>query len=95
MEQPTQFSAKPLSPQGNYGDKYQVCRSRILHLSNSAEILPKVASEKEQEAASVNTADYQMFQTVKLIAFSASGDWRSSSIFQSPVTVDSAFLSVA
>ena len=55
IEKPTQFSAKPLSPQGNYGDKYQACSSRVLHLSNSAEILPKVASVKEQEAASVNT----------------------------------------
>ena len=55
MEQPTQFSAKPLSAQGNYDDKYQACNSRVLHLSNSAEILPKVASGKEQEAASVNT----------------------------------------
>jgi len=55
MEQPTQFSAKPLSAQGNYSDKYQVCSNRVSHLSNSAEILPKVASGKEQEAASVNT----------------------------------------
>ena len=48
MERPTQFSAKPLSAQGNYGDKYQACSSRVLHLSNSVEILPKVASGKEQ-----------------------------------------------
>ena len=56
MEQPTQFSAKPLSAQGNYGDKHQACSSRVLHLSNSAKILPKVAStsRKEQEAASVS-----------------------------------------
>ena len=54
IEQPTQFLAKPFSAQGNYGDKYQACSSRVLHLSNSAEILPKVASGKEQEAASVN-----------------------------------------
>ena len=55
IEQPTQFSAKPLSAQGNYGDKYQTYNSRVLHLSNSVEILPKAASGKEQEAASVNT----------------------------------------
>jgi len=36
-----------------------------------------------------------MFRTVTLIAPSASGDWRSSYIFQSTDTVDSAFLSVA
>ena len=55
IEQPTQFLAKPLSAQGNYGDKYQACSSRVLHLFNSVEILPKVASGKEQVAASVNT----------------------------------------
>ena len=55
MEQPTQFSATPLSTQGSYGDEYQACSSRVLQLSNSAEILPRVASEKEQEAASENT----------------------------------------
>ena len=53
MEQPTQFSATPLSVQVSYGDEYQVCR--VLLLSNSAEILPRVASEKEQEAVSENT----------------------------------------
>ena len=35
-------------------------------------------------------ADYRMFWTVTLIARSASGDWRSSSIFPLPDTVDSA-----
>ena len=30
----------------------QACSSRILQLSNGAEILPRVASEREQEAAS-------------------------------------------
>ena len=43
MEQPTQFSATPLKPQGNYGDKYQACSSRVLQPSNSAEILLRVA----------------------------------------------------
>jgi len=36
-----------------------------------------------------------MFWTVTQIAPSACGDWRSSFIFQSPDTVDSAFLSMA
>ena len=54
IEQPTQFSAKPLSAQGNYSDKHQAHSSRVLHLSNSAKILPKFAAKKEQEAASVN-----------------------------------------
>ena len=40
---------------GQWNDKYQACNSRVLHLSNSAEILPEVASGKKQEAASVNT----------------------------------------
>ena len=44
IRQPTQLSAKLLSAQANYGDKYQACSSRVLQLSNSAEILPKVAS---------------------------------------------------
>ena len=48
-EQPTQFSATPLSTQGRYSDKYQACSSRVLQLSNSAEILPRIASEREQE----------------------------------------------
>ena len=55
MEQPTQFSATPLSAQGSYGDEDQACSSRVLQLSNSAEILPSVASGREQEAASENT----------------------------------------
>ena len=54
MEQPTQFPATPLSAQGSYGDECQVCSSRFLQLSNSAGILPRVASEREQEAASEN-----------------------------------------
>ena len=40
-------------------------------------------------------ADYRMFWTVMLIAHRASADWHLSSIFQSPDTVDSAFLSMA
>ena len=55
MEQPTQFSATPLSAQGSYGDEYQACSSRVLQLANSAETLPRVASEREQEAMSENT----------------------------------------
>ena len=55
MEQPTQFWVTALSVQGSYGDEYLVCSSRVLQLSNSVEILPRVASEKEQEAASKNT----------------------------------------
>ena len=55
MKQPTQFSATPLSAQGSYGDEYQAHSSRVLQLSNSAEILPRVASEREQEAASENS----------------------------------------
>ena len=50
---------------------------RVLQLSNSAEILMRVASGREQEAASENTfyfADYQMLRTVTLIAPSAGGD---------------------
>ena len=65
MEQPTQFAATPLRAQGNYGEEYQMYSSRVLQLSNSAEILPRVASEREQEAASENTifkiSDYRMF----------------------------------
>ena len=40
-------------------------------------------------------SDYRMIRHLTLIAPSASEDWRSSSIFQSPDTVDSTFLSVA
>ena len=55
MEQPTRFSATTLSAQGSYGDKYQACSSRVSQLSNSAdEIFSRVASEREQEAASEN-----------------------------------------
>ena len=54
MEQPTQFLAKPLSVQGSYGDEYQACSRRVLQLSNGAEILPRVASEREQEVVSEN-----------------------------------------
>ena len=38
MEQPTQFSATPLSAQGSYGDEYEACSSRVLQLSNSTKI---------------------------------------------------------
>ena len=55
MQQPTEFSSTSLSAQGSYGEEYQACSSRVLQLSNSAETLPRVASEKEQEAASENT----------------------------------------
>ena len=43
---------------------------------NNTEIRPRVASEKEQEAAS------EKFPTVKVIASSASRSWHSNSIFQ-------------
>ena len=55
MQQPTEFTSTTHSAQGSYGDKYQACSSRVLQLFNSAETLPRVASEKEQEAASENT----------------------------------------
>ena len=55
MQQLTKFSSTPLSAQGSYGDEYPAYSSRVLQLSNSAETLPRVASEKEQEAASENT----------------------------------------
>ena len=77
MEQPAQFSATPLSAQGSHGDEYQECSSRVLQLSNSAEIFPRVASEREQEAMSKNNnilSDYRMFRNFMLIAPSASGD---------------------
>ena len=53
-----------------------------MQLSNSAEILPRVASGREQEAASENTfffADYQNFRTVTLIPLAQAGiDARAS-----------------
>ena len=55
-ERPTRFSATSLSVQGSYGYEYQACSSRVLQLSNSAKILPRVASEKEQKAASDNAS---------------------------------------
>ena len=54
MQQPTTFSATPLSTQGSYGDECQACSSRVLQLSNSVEIFSRVASEREQEATSEN-----------------------------------------
>ena len=54
MQQPTQFSATPLSAQGRYRDECQACSSRVLQLSNSVEIFSRVASEREQEATSEN-----------------------------------------
>ena len=54
MQQPTIFSATPLSAQGSYGDECQACSSRDLQLSNSVEIFLRVASEREQEATSEN-----------------------------------------
>ena len=75
MEQPTQFSATPLSVHGSYGDEYQGCSSRVLQLANSAEILPRVASDREQEAASENTSssDYCMVRNCTLIVASFPG----------------------
>ena len=54
MQQPTIFSATPLSAQGSNGDECQACSSRVLQLSNSVEIFSRVASEREQEATSEN-----------------------------------------
>ena len=62
MQQPTQFSSTPLSAQGSYGDEYQACSSGVLQLSNSVETLPRVASEREQEAASENTLFYPIIE---------------------------------
>ena len=76
MEQPTQFSATPLSAQGSYGDEYQACSSSVLQLSNSAEILLRVASEREQKLASENIIFYPIIKCseILLIAPSASRD---------------------
>ena len=66
---PINTSATIFITQGTYDDKYQACSSRVLLFLEGAEILPKDASEKEQETTSENTwfvADYQMFQTVVL-----------------------------
>ena len=57
MEQPTQFSATPLR------DEYQAYSSSVLQLSNSAEILPRVTSKREQEAASENTIFYPIIES--------------------------------
>ena len=56
------FPETLLGAQGSYRDEYQACSSRVLQLSNSAEILPRVASEREQEAASENTLFYHVSQ---------------------------------
>ena len=58
MQQPTVFSATPLSAQGSYGNECQACSSRVLQLSNSVEIFARVASEREQEATSENKIFY-------------------------------------
>ena len=67
MEQPTQFLATPLTAQGSYEDEYQVYSSRVLQLSNSAEILQRVASEREQEAASENTIFYPIIEWSEIL----------------------------
>ena len=66
MEQSTQFLATPISTQGSYGDEYQAY-SRVLQLSNSAEILLRVASEREQEAASENTIFYPIIECSEIL----------------------------
>ena len=38
-----------------YGDECQACSSRVLQLSNSVDIFSRVASEREEEAATENT----------------------------------------
>ena len=60
MEQPMHsiFGNTPQRPKQLYRDEYQASSSRVLQLSNSAEILPRVASEREQEAASENSKFY-------------------------------------
>ena len=66
-KEPTQFSATPLSAQDSYGDKYQAWSSRVLQLSNSAKILPKVASEREQEAVSENRIFYPIIECSEVV----------------------------
>ena len=53
---PLNFSAAPLNLQSSYSDKYQVHGSRVLQFSNSVETLLRVASKKEQVAASESTS---------------------------------------
>ena len=64
------FQLHPSAPKAcRYGDKYQVCSSRVLLLPDAAKIPPKDPSEKEQETTSENTwfiANCRMFQTVVL-----------------------------
>ena len=57
----------PWHPQGSYGNKHQACSSRVLQLSNSAEILPRVASEREQEATSKNAIFYPIIRCSETI----------------------------
>ena len=49
------FGSTPLHPRQLRQDECQACSSRVLQLSSIAEILLRVASEREQEAASENT----------------------------------------
>ena len=53
------FGNIPLSA---HGYEYQACSSRVLQLSNSAKILLRVASEREQEVASENTIFYPIIE---------------------------------
>ena len=86
-EQPTQFSATPLM------QRPRQLRWRIsgvqqqgLAAFQQCRNLAESCFKKKTESG------VRKHRTVTLIAPSASGDWRSSSIFQSPDTVDSAFL---
>ena len=47
--------------------EYQACSSKVLQLSNSAKILPRVASEREQEAASTNTIFYPIINCSEIL----------------------------
>ena len=49
-------------PLSTHGYEYQVCSSRVLQLSNSGEILLRVASEREQEVVSENTIFYPIIE---------------------------------
>ena len=83
MEQPTQFSATLFSAQGSYGDKYQAYSTRVLQLSNSTDILPRVATGSGIRKYII-LADYWTFWTVTLSTIDAWAPFYSCRIWLTP-----------
>ena len=95
MEQPTQFRQHPSAPIRQLRGWISGVQQQGLAAFQQCWNFAETCFRKGAGSGVRKLSDYRVVRNFMLIAPSASGDWQSSSIFQSQVTVDSTFLSVA